>query len=338
MLLEDSGENLIHVAQLALQRKAAGDSVLPSAAAISVSFWIAARKWILSSRPASRVLHQLVGLFRAACPPPPDRAAAGRKKRVRSSSPDCAASAPDRPAFCPPAGWSFKQVVGQNGGIRQDHALHGGMRNIASCHSAIFSNAACAFARTTRARPQICSQVTGLRLWGIAELPFCPRRSTPPLPGLPCAAGAALPVRFFPAPVTSASVATKLRVPVALDHLRRHRRRRESQTLADPLFRLRPDVRERAHRAGNLADAQVFRRGLADAPGCGPASSYQIASLSPNVIGSACTPCVRPICTVCWNSSARRFRTSRSRAARRSRMAKPASSAAPARYPPRRLR
>ena len=33
-----------------------------------------------------------------------------------------------------------------------------------SCHSAIFSNAACAFARTTRASPQICSLVIGLRL------------------------------------------------------------------------------------------------------------------------------------------------------------------------------
>ena len=43
-----------------------------------------------------------------------------------------------------------------------------------------------------------------------------------------------------------------------------------------------------------------------------PASSYQMASFSPKVIGSACTPWVRPICTVCWNSRARRLSTSRS--------------------------
>ena len=45
-----------------------------------------------------------------------------------------------------------------------------------SCQSAMFSYAACTFARTTRASPQICSQVTGFRLCGIAELPFCPAR------------------------------------------------------------------------------------------------------------------------------------------------------------------
>ena len=43
-----------------------------------------------------------------------------------------------------------------------------------SCHSATSSNAACAFERTTRARPQICSETTGLRLWGMADEPFWP--------------------------------------------------------------------------------------------------------------------------------------------------------------------
>ena len=44
-----------------------------------------------------------------------------------------------------------------------------------SCHRPTSSKAACTFERTTRARPQICSQVTGLRLCGMAELPFWPR-------------------------------------------------------------------------------------------------------------------------------------------------------------------
>src|SRR5438270_512700 len=42
-----------------------------------------------------------------------------------------------------------------------------------SCHSATFSSAACVLPRTTRARPLICSEVTGLRLCGMAEEPFC---------------------------------------------------------------------------------------------------------------------------------------------------------------------
>ena len=43
-----------------------------------------------------------------------------------------------------------------------------------SCQSATFSNAACALARISRARPTICSQPIGLRLCGIAEEPFWP--------------------------------------------------------------------------------------------------------------------------------------------------------------------
>ena len=43
-----------------------------------------------------------------------------------------------------------------------------------SCHSAMFSKAAWTLDRTTRAKPQICSQVTGFRLCGIAEDPFWP--------------------------------------------------------------------------------------------------------------------------------------------------------------------
>src|SRR5881398_3793453 len=43
-----------------------------------------------------------------------------------------------------------------------------------SCHSATFSSATTAFPRTTRAKPLSRSLVIGLRLCGMAELPFCP--------------------------------------------------------------------------------------------------------------------------------------------------------------------
>jgi hypothetical protein len=42
-----------------------------------------------------------------------------------------------------------------------------------SCHSAMFSSEASALVRTRRARPLTCSQPTGLRLWGMADEPFC---------------------------------------------------------------------------------------------------------------------------------------------------------------------
>ena len=44
-----------------------------------------------------------------------------------------------------------------------------------SCQSATFSSPTSAFARTTRAIPQIRSAVIGLRLCGIADEPFWPR-------------------------------------------------------------------------------------------------------------------------------------------------------------------
>ena len=43
-----------------------------------------------------------------------------------------------------------------------------------SCQSGTFSKAACAFDRSTRARPDICSQVIGFRLCGMADEPFWP--------------------------------------------------------------------------------------------------------------------------------------------------------------------
>ena len=46
-----------------------------------------------------------------------------------------------------------------------------------SCHRATSSSAAWALPRSTRARPAICSLLTGLRLWGIAEEPFWPARN-----------------------------------------------------------------------------------------------------------------------------------------------------------------
>src|SRR5947209_3569400 len=51
-----------------------------------------------------------------------------------------------------------------------------------SCHSATFSSPTSAFARTTRASPQMRSATTGLRLCGIADAPALERapHASPP--------------------------------------------------------------------------------------------------------------------------------------------------------------
>ncbi|MBA7596285.1 hypothetical protein ES703_03255 [subsurface metagenome] len=43
-----------------------------------------------------------------------------------------------------------------------------------SCHRAMFSSDVRACPRTSLARPEMRSQSSGLRLWGIAEEPVCP--------------------------------------------------------------------------------------------------------------------------------------------------------------------
>jgi hypothetical protein len=100
----------------------------------------------------------------------------------------------------------------------------------------------------------------------------------------------------------------EVRVPVARDHLGGDRRglqsqlsRRSAPRLPDRYGRTSPRRRKSCPR-GSLRrrlNRSRLRR----------ASSYHSASFRPNVIGSACTPWVRPIWTVSLNSNARRSRT-----------------------------
>ena len=52
-----------------------------------------------------------------------------------------------------------------------------------------------------------------------------------------------------------------MRVPVALDHLRRNRRRLQSQPRADFFFQFRAQMREGSDRAGKLAHPHILRGG-----------------------------------------------------------------------------
>ena len=110
----------------------------------------------------------------------------------------------------------------------------------------------------------------------------------------------------------------QLGVPIALNDLRRHRRRLEPEPPAHVGFDRRRQVREGPDRARQLADADDGLARRRTRSMSRPISAYQSASFRPNVIGSACTPCVRPIIGVrrCSNARSRTAADSASRSAR----------------------
>ena len=125
-----------------------------------------------------------------------------------------------------------------------------------SCQRATFSSAATAFPRTTRARPLSRSAVIGLRLCGMAELPFWP--------------GAEVFFHFqHLGPLQMAQLRRpaidargdqrqgrgKFRVPIALDDLGRKHRRLEPELLADALLDPRIEMRVGADGAAQFPDA-----------------------------------------------------------------------------------
>ena len=175
-----------------------------------------------------------------------------------------------------------------------------------SCQSAMFSIAAIALPRSSRARPQICSQPIGLRLCGIADEPFWPlRERLLDLADFGLLQPANLERELLERRAGDGQRRHQLRVPIALDDLRRHRRRLQPEPAADVGLDRRRQVGEGADRARNLADARRPRARGAGASMSRCSSAYHSASFRPNVIGSACTPCVRPIIGVCRCSSAR---------------------------------
>jgi hypothetical protein len=168
-----------------------------------------------------------------------------------------------------------------------------------SCQSAMFSNAAPALARTTRARPQTCSLDTGLRLCGMAELPRCSGAER--LFGL--AHFGALQVAdlegdFFERGREDRQRGEILRVAVALNHLRSDRSHGEAQPLADGSSTSGPDATA-LPTAPEIFPTAICRAAWPKRSRLRRFSANQLATFRPKVIGSACTPCVRPICGVC---------------------------------------
>ena len=154
-------------------------------------------------------------------------------------------------------------------------------------------------ARTTRASPQIRSATTGFRLCGIADEPFWPR------PNGSCTSRD-LGAREMP-DLERERVERRgddrerreeLGMAVALEDLGRGRRRLEAEPLARDPLELGIGRRVRADGARELADAHPLERARDALARPRSSSKAQPASLSPNVVGSAWTPCVRPICSV----------------------------------------
>ena len=152
-----------------------------------------------------------------------------------------------------------------------------------------------AFARTTRARPQIRSAVIGLRLCGIADEPFCAAAERLlDLAHLGAREVADLGREAVERRGDDRERREHLRVPVALQDLRRRRRRLEPEPLARDPLHLRVGGGVRSRRRPRACRRASPRARAAGASRSRSSVNAQPASLSPNVVGSAWTPCVRP--------------------------------------------
>ena len=130
-----------------------------------------------------------------------------------------------------------------------------------SCQRATFSSPTIAFARTTRAIPQMRSAVIGLRLCGIADEPFWPAAERLlDLAHLGPREVADLGREAIERRGEQRERREQLGVTVALEDLGRARRRLEAEPLARDALDLRLGGGVRADGAGQLADAQPLDR------------------------------------------------------------------------------
>ena len=157
------------------------------------------------------------------------------------------------------------------------------------------------------------SATTGLRLCGIADEPFWPA------PNGSCTSATSVRARcrissanLSSDEATIASAVSSSACRSRCEDLRRGRRRLETEALAGDPLELRVGCGVGADRAGELADAHPLERAR-DASRPRSSSNAQPASFRPKVVGSACTPCVRPICSVARCSSARATTTASAR-------------------------
>ena len=136
-----------------------------------------------------------------------------------------------------------------------------------SCHSATFSRPACALPRSTRASPEICSALIGLRLCGIALEPFWPPRngSCTSRTSVRCRWRTSVARRSMPAPASAialSSSAWRSRATTCVETGSRSK----PEACQHALLELRAGGRVRAHRARDPAHRHL-REGALQALG-----------------------------------------------------------------------
>ena len=174
-----------------------------------------------------------------------------------------------------------------------------------SCHSATSSSPACALPRSTRASPTSCSDLIGLRLWGIALDPFWPAPNGSLTSPTSVLARLRISVanRSIPAPATAIVLSSSAW-------------RSRGTTWVDTGSRSSPSLRStRSSKSGEVAEYVPTAPEIAPTSTCAnarsslralrSASKANPASLTPNVVGSAWIPCVRPTHSVSTCSRAR---------------------------------
>ncbi len=188
-----------------------------------------------------------------------------------------------------------------------------------SCHRATFSSAAVAWPRSRRASPQMRSASSGLRLWGIALEPFCPspNGSCASSTSVRCSPRTSRAIFSSEAPtiasvVESSAWRSRCTICVETGSTPRPRSRHTSSSISGSTcanWPTAPDSLPTATASRARRSRSRFR----------PASTYQTATFIPNVVGSACTPWVRPTISVslCRTASAPSARRSRSCPCRR---------------------
>ena len=175
-----------------------------------------------------------------------------------------------------------------------------------SCQRAMFSSAAIALARSSRARPDdllAADRVALVRHRRRALLPLAERLLD--LADLGLLQTADLERELLERGRGDRERRQQLGVAVALDHLRRDRRGLAGRAARRPAPRSRDRDARRCRPRRKSCRPTTTSRARSTRSRLRCSSAYQSASFRPNVIGSACTPCVRPIIGVRRCSSAR---------------------------------
>ena len=171
-----------------------------------------------------------------------------------------------------------------------------------SCHSATSSSAANAFPRSTRARPTTCSDLIGLRLWGIELEPFWPR-----------AERLLAPRHLGPGEVAHLGREALDACAGQRDRLSSSAWRSRGTTWVETGSRASPsrastrssnsgEVAEYVPTAPEIAPTATWSNARVRRSAFRCASNAKPASLIPNVVGSAWMPWVRPTHSV-WTCS-----------------------------------